>query len=91
MEPALRDGDWIVVARLSRPPRVGEIVLARDPRASERLVLKRVATIEDGSCTLLGDRPEESTDSRQFGAVALSDVLGRAVFRYSPLRRAGML
>jgi len=91
MEPALCDGDWVIVAPLARPPRVGEIVLARDPRVPGRLVLKRVARVKGGVCTLLGDRPEESTDSRTFGPVALSAVLGRAVFRYAPLLRAGLL
>jgi len=91
MEPALHPGDWIVVAGLGRPPRVGEIVLARDPRLRERLLLKRVAAVSDQGCVLLGDRPEESTDSRHFGAVAEADVLGRAVFRYAPLNRIGPL
>jgi nickel-type superoxide dismutase maturation protease len=91
MEPALRAGDWIVISRLWRPPRVGEIVLVRDPREPERLMLKRVAAVADGACTVLGDRPEESTDSRTFGPVRLGDVLGRAVFRYGPITRMGWL
>jgi len=91
MEPALRAGDWIVVSGLGRPPRVGEIVLVRDPREPERLMLKRVAAVADGRCTVLGDRPEESTDSRTFGPVGLADVLGRAVFRYGPITRVGWL
>jgi signal peptidase I len=48
-----------------------------------------VAAVDDGRCTLLGDRPEASTDSRIFGPVPLEDVLGRAVFRYAPLVRFG--
>jgi type IV secretory pathway protease TraF len=91
MEPALRAGDWIVVSSLGRPPRVGEIVLVRDPRDGVRLMLKRVAAVADGACTVLGDRPEESTDSRVFGPVRLADVLGRAVFRYGPITRLGWL
>jgi nickel-type superoxide dismutase maturation protease len=91
MEPALRAGDWIVISGLSRAPRVGEIVLVRDPREPERLMLKRVAAVADGACTVLGDRPEESTDSRTFGPVRLSDVLGRAFFRYGPFTRMGWL
>jgi nickel-type superoxide dismutase maturation protease len=91
MEPALRAGDWIVVWELSRPPRVGEIVLVRDPRKPENLMLKRVADVADGACTVLGDRPEDSTDSRTFGPVPLANVLGRAFFRYGPIGRIGWL
>ena len=91
MEPALRAGDWIVVSSLRRPPRVGEIVLLRDPRKPERLVLKRVAAVSGGACTVLGDQPEESTDSRAFGPVPLANVLGRALFRYGPITRMGWL
>jgi nickel-type superoxide dismutase maturation protease len=91
MEPALRAGDWIVIWRLGRAPRVGEIVLVRDPREPKRLLLKRVASVGDGACTVVGDRPEESTDSRTFGPVQLADVLGRAVFRYGPIGRIGWI
>jgi nickel-type superoxide dismutase maturation protease len=91
MEPVLRAGDWLVISRLSRPPRVGEIVLVRDPRDPEHLLLKRVASVEGGACTVLGDHPEESTDSRTFGPVQLANVLGRAVFRYGPITRLGWL
>jgi nickel-type superoxide dismutase maturation protease len=91
MEPTLRAGDWIVVSRLWGPPRVGEIVLVRDPRDPENLMLKRVAAVADGACTLLGDRPEESTDSRTFGPVPLANVVARALFRYGPIGRIGWL
>jgi len=90
MEPVLREGDWIVVS-LGRRPRVGEVVLVRDPRDAEHLMLKRVAEVTDGVCRVLGDRPEESTDSRTFGPVRLADVLGRALFRYGPLGRIGWI
>jgi type IV secretory pathway protease TraF len=70
---------------------VGEVVLARDPRAADRLILKRVAEVSEGACTLLGDRPDESTDSRTFGPVPLGNVLARALFRYAPIGRIGWL
>jgi nickel-type superoxide dismutase maturation protease len=91
MEPALRAGDWIVVRSLARPPRVGEIVLVRDPRDPENVMLKRVASVADGACTVVGDRPEQSTDSRTFGPVPLANVLARALFRYGPIRRIGWI
>jgi len=91
MEPALRAGDWIVVSSLSRPPRVREIVLVRDPRDPENVMLKRVAPVSDGACTVLGDRSEESTDSRTFGPVESGAVRGVVRFRYWPPRRAGLV
>jgi nickel-type superoxide dismutase maturation protease len=91
MEPVLWAGDWIVVSKLSRPPRLGEIVLVRDPRNSANLMLKRVSGVADGTCTVLGDRLEESTDSRTFGPVPVANVLGRALFRYAPIGRIGWL
>lgn len=89
MEPALREGDWLFVLPPRRQPRVGEVVVLRDPRDSTRLLLKRVAAVRDGEVTVMGDRRDHSTDSRYFGDVPLSDVVGRAAFRYKPLARAG--
>lgn len=91
MEPALREGDWLLVLPPRRVPRAGEVVLVRDPRDRSRLLLKRVAEVRDGGVVVLGDREDHSTDSREFGAVPLADVVGRAAFRYAPLDRAGFL
>jgi nickel-type superoxide dismutase maturation protease len=91
MAPALWPGDRLVVEALSyrsRPPRVGEIVLAHDPRLASRELVKRVTAVDPvaGSVSLAGDAPEASTDSRTFGAVALELVRWRVVGRYWPLR-----
>ena len=40
---------------------------------------------------LLGDDPAISIDSRRYGPVALDRLVGRAWFRYAPLRRIGLL
>ena len=91
MEPTLRDGDRVVVRRLGRAPRTGEVVLVPDPRRPERSLLKRVAAIRPDGVLLAGDRPERSTDSRQFGPVDPGSIEGRVLFRYAPLRRAGRI
>ncbi len=89
MEPALREGDWLFVLPPRRQPRVGEVVVVRDPRDARHLLLKRVAAVRDGAVTVMGDRRDHSTDSRYFGDVPLSEVVGRAAFRYAPLARLG--
>jgi len=96
MEPTLIPGDRLLVeshSYVSRAPRPGEVVLAADPRQLDRELIKRVASIDEvaSSAKLRGDAPEASTDSREFGAVPLSTIQWRAVFRYWPPQRAGRL
>jgi len=91
MEPTFRDGDWLLVRRLRRPPRPGEVVVAADPREPERLLVKRVRSVAPDGVTIQGDHadPAESTDSRQFGPIPRSAIVGRPVLRYAPLDRIG--
>jgi hypothetical protein len=69
------------------------VVLAADPREPARELVKRVATVDDAVSTALlrGDAPDASTDSRDFGAVSLSEIRWRVAFRYWPPDRAGRL
>ena len=91
MRPALEPGDRLVVVRGLRP-RPGDVVAAADPRAPERVLVKRVAAVgPGGDVRLTGDDPAASTDSRHFGLVDASLVRGRAVWRYLPAERRGRL
>lgn len=93
MVPTLEPGDRLIVEARSyrgRLPRPGEIVLAADPRAPHRELVKRVAALDAGAVTLLGDNLE-STDSRTFGLVPALSVRWRVVFRYWPPRRIGLV
>ncbi len=91
MEPALREGDWLLVLPPRRRPRTGDVVIVRDPREPDRLLLKRVSGVRPNGVVVLGDRADHSTDSRTFGEVPLSDVVGRAALRYAPLNRFGAI
>ena len=88
MAPALLPGDRLVVARLG-PPRVGNVVLATDPRDRRRELIKRVSALDGGRVTLRGDNGSQSTDARTFGALARSDVRWRVIGRYWPAERIG--
>ena len=57
---------------------------------SHRELVKRVAALDGGALTILGDNPA-STDSRTFGPVPASSVRWRVVFRYWPPGRFGVV
>jgi nickel-type superoxide dismutase maturation protease len=89
MAPSLLPGDRLLVVRLRRPPRAGEIVLAPDPRDPSRELIKRVVGVDGRAVALRGDNPGASTDGRTFGAVPASAVGWRVAFRYWPPNRIG--
>jgi nickel-type superoxide dismutase maturation protease len=88
MRPTLEPGDRLLVLAWRRI-RAGDLVALPDPRLPTRTLVKRVGRVHDASLTVLGDDPAVSTDSRSFGPVPRGTVLGRAVYRYAPSRRAG--
>jgi signal peptidase I len=105
MRPTIESGDWLLVdPTASAWPRVGSVVVLREPD-SELLAIKRVAgrtgdhiSIDDGllhlgpgEAWLLGDDGDRSVDSRRYGPVPFERFVGRAWFRYAPLRRFGLL
>jgi signal peptidase I len=123
MLPTLRPGDRLYVdlrSYRSRAPRVGEIVVVRDPEARSRWLVKRVQVVGPGTwwathngrvvepdslstaapssttgagvaipfgpgaVWVVGDDPERSRDSRRFGPISPSDVVGRVIRCYAP-------
>jgi nickel-type superoxide dismutase maturation protease len=89
MVPTLLPGDRLLVVRTS--PRVGDVVVAPDPREPGRELIKRVAAFDGPNITLRGDNPAASTDARTFGVVPVDGVEWRAVVRYWPPRRFGAI
>jgi type IV secretory pathway protease TraF len=105
MAPALEPGDWLLLdPTCARWPRRGSIVVVREP-GSGILVIKRVAArpgdhvrtargvfqLDADEAWLLGDTADRSIDSRRYGPVPLTALVGRAWFRYRPLHRLGRI
>jgi nickel-type superoxide dismutase maturation protease len=88
MEPTLAPGDRLLVVR-APSLHAGDVVAVRDPRDAKRVLVKRVGAVLEDEIVLRGDNPEVSTDSRSFGPVPTSAVLGRVIRRYAPSWRAG--
>ena len=86
MVPTLLPGQSVLVdprAFRKRLPGVGELVWLRDPRQLDRMLLKRVLSVEEARVFVLGDNPSSSTDSRGFGAVPMELILGRVVCTFT--------
>ncbi|CAN5731920.1 hypothetical protein BH24CHL5_BH24CHL5_10940 [soil metagenome] len=95
MEPTLIDGDWLLVDPLGytgHPPLPGELVVVRDPRRRDRLLVKRVNDIRgEGRLQLIGDHAAHKGDGDEIGLIDPTDVIGRPWLRYRPARRMGRL
>jgi nickel-type superoxide dismutase maturation protease len=83
MIPAFEPGDVVLLdSSPHADPFVvaGDVVVARHPFQRDTQILKRVEHLtKDGGLFLMGDDPEESTDSRSFGSIDPSAVLGVVV------------
>jgi phage repressor protein C with HTH and peptisase S24 domain len=84
MVPALRTGDCLVVRRGARV-RPGDVVVGRYRSRPELLVVKRAVEPRDGGWLLASDNPFADAPD------GVADVEARALLRYWPLRRAGVV
>ena len=85
MEPTLLNSDWVAYdAKFDPTKLVNHIVVTNHPH-TDALLIKRVLKVTQSHVFLVGDHPEESTDSRSFGAVPISKVKGivRCFYRRS--------
>ena len=81
MLPTYQPGQELFVdphAYRHRLPQEGDVVVAWHPHEREMKIVKRVtAVLENGRLLLAGDNRAESSDSRHFGAVHPSQLIGK--------------
>ncbi len=81
MYPSLKNGDRVLIDERSTLG-VGDVVVALHPFKTSVKIVKRVSSIEpNGKISLIGDNPLESSDSRSFGSIKRTEVIGKVVFR----------
>ena len=81
MSPTLESEDTVLVNRLTyifTVPKIGDVIALRDPRDS-KVLIKRIQKIEQNKYFVTGDNKQASTDSRQFGMIKKSDIIGRVL------------
>ncbi len=87
MLPLLQPDEDVLVnlhAYQTNQPEVGDIVVVEHPqRPGFRLVKRIVVVRETGELLVTGDNLAESSDSRQFGAVLLHQVVGKVTSRFA--------
>lgn len=84
MFPTLTEGEKLTSVRSYLCKlNVGDIVVAKPYERDNRLVIKRIANIEGDYYFLLGDNPDESYDSRNYGWVSKKEIVAKVVTRKS--------
>jgi nickel-type superoxide dismutase maturation protease len=71
MAPTYGHGKLVLAWRWRRP-KVGDVVIVRHHRLE---LIKRIHQLEDNKVFLLGDNPQESTDSRHYGWLPARSIL----------------
>ena len=83
MHPTLQAGQEVLIKRLAETSsatiKAGMILYIQHPLNREIQMVKRCSHWEGTKLWVLGDNAPESTDSRQFGAIAAKFVLGSIV------------
>lgn len=79
MVPTLRPGDLVLVNKLSyiiTEPRIDDIIALHDPRDG-KVLIKRITKITKDRYFVQGDNKNSSTDSRVFGMIGRSTIIGK--------------
>jgi nickel-type superoxide dismutase maturation protease len=86
MTPGLVEGERVLVNKAAywfARPRPDDVVVLRDPRDPQRLLIKRIERAAGVDEWLVaGDNADASTDSRVFGPVAREAIVGKVWLRY---------
>lgn len=77
MEPTLMHGQIIVAIRKSSALRVGDVVVIRHQGMEK---IKRITQLKPGAVFVAGDNQAHSTDSRHFGWLERSLVVGKIIY-----------
>ena len=80
MEPTLKPGDYVIVNKLVyvfRKPKENDVVVFRHPKEKKKFLIKRIYSVNGNKFFVVGDNKSYSTDSRHFGSIDKSLIVGK--------------
>lgn len=80
MLPTLKMGQDVLVfncAYIFSKPKVGDIVVVK---VNGEEMVKRLHKVDDRTVNVKGDNEEDSLDSKNFGSIKVSDIIGKVVW-----------
>ncbi len=80
MKPTYLQNSVVIAWRWFIKLHIDDIVICKDPRDG-RLIMKRIAKIENNKYYVLGDNPKQSTDSRTFGWLEKENIVAKVITR----------
>lgn len=76
MEPTINDNDLIIYYKSNKVIKKGDIVIVK----LDNKVVKRIEDIKNNKVFLVGDNINNSYDSRKYGEVECSKILGKVIY-----------
>jgi len=87
MTPLLAPGEEILVATKAYRkslPKIGDLVVLKHPQHHKLTIVKRILNIDhDCNCFLIGDNLLQSNDSRHWGLIKSSNLIGKVTSRFT--------
>lgn len=80
MEPTIKNNQIILASSIPfffRKPKVGEVVVLK----KNKFIIKRIKKIDKDRFFVEGDNEKESTDSRNFGWISKSKIVGKVILK----------
>ena len=81
MEPLIKNGNTVLVSGILyffKKPRVNDMVALS---FNGKIIIKRITKEEKGNYFIEGDNKKESIDSRKFGFIEGSSIIGKVILK----------
>jgi len=88
MSPNINDGDWLIIWKYNYINRINRYDIIVFNGLKNQKMLKRIKSINNNNqYYVIGDNSLNSVDSRKFGLINNSEVIGKAILRYYPIKK----